>query len=111
MKTLFDTSPIPDGPRSRTPLAAKADPATSHAAAADPGVQRQADDQARQFAAGVMAHPGHTANELARIIGMDRHVAGKRASVAERMGLVKRGSRQADRHTGRAAETWWPIKT
>lgn len=99
-----------DRPRA-APLAAAADPGTSHGAAAR--VKAKADDQAARVAALVAAHPGCTSLELANRstdAELDRFTIARRLSVAEGKGLVRRGDARECRQSGHKALTWWPVE-
>ena len=91
----------------RAPLASRADPVTSHAAAADlttSGVRAARKAAVLDFLRR-QAHP-ITSFELARGMGIDRHDAAKRLPDLRRDGLVVNGAARACKITGRPALTW-----
>lgn len=108
--SLFDITPLPTGPQSRTaaaPIAAKADPRTSHDAAAyyinGGGYET---DCGRVYRA-LRAHDGSTSAELAQASGIDRHLCAKRLPNLETNQLVHKGDVRACRTNGSRAVTWW----
>jgi hypothetical protein len=109
--TLFDTDDPGTGAYGQPALAAARDPATSHEAAER--VRPNVDDQAHRVAALVRLHPGCTGLELASRSddpGLDRYVIGRRLSVAEGKGLVRRGEPRECRQSGFRALTWFPVE-
>lgn len=96
-------------PVSRAPLAASADPHTSHEAASRLVGTGQLDTELERIAAGLAIHPGLTSRELAAAIGEDRYMVAKRMSVLAARGVAKRGEARTCTGSGRLAVTWWPL--
>jgi len=86
-------------------LARTTDPATSHAAAREilpdlAGLRRAAVEA-------VANHPGLTATELSRAVGIsDPRVLNRRLGECEKLGVVVRGPVRVCSVTGRSAATW-----
>lgn len=98
-------------PRDVRPLAATADPETSHEAAER--IRESVPQQAARVAEWVRRYPGRTSLELAAICGdptLDRHTFGRRLPDAEDLGLVRRGEPRvcsaSTKHM--RALTWFP---
>jgi hypothetical protein len=86
--------------------AADADPVTSDMAAARIEASGHATAQRRAVLAAVLAHPGSTSAELARIAGMDRHAAARRLPEVRKAGLVRNPGRRTCSVAGILAVTW-----
>ena len=88
-------------------LAAKADPQTSHDAAAYyVSGGGYATDCGRVYRA-LQAHDGATSAELAQASGIDRHLCAKRLPNLEAAGVVRRGESRPCKTNGNKAVTWW----
>jgi len=55
------------------------------------------------------AHPGRTSAELARWMGCDRYIPGRRLPELRREGLAAQGIKRNCHVKGRASMTWWPL--
>jgi hypothetical protein len=100
-RTLFDTLELP-------PAAARNDPATSHAAAAEITRDGSRQRQTLAAAAAVAAHPNMTSLEIARAAGWCRHALAKRLSDAAKILLVRQGPARRCGVSGRSAVVWVP---
>lgn len=98
MADLFDFLP---------PAARAADPATSHAAAADVTASGVRSAQCARVLAGVRDYPGRTSRELAVLLGMDRHAVARRTADLEHAGKVRKGEARPCTAGGKPAVTWW----
>lgn len=96
------------------PLAAKADPATSHEAARLMVESGKLNEQGEAVLALVLRWPGRTSAELAgnaeaeRIPGIDRHIVARRLPEIERTGRIFKGAAVVCKANGTKAVTWWP---
>ncbi len=73
------------------PLAHRDDPLSSYTAAGKALKSGKLKGQMKLCLLGVQRWPGKTSAELAVLIGVDRYCPGRRLSVIERRGLVKKG--------------------
>lgn len=101
-RTLFD------GPEPRE-LARRSDPGTSHEAAAEHVASGNNAAQRLAVLQWVRFAPGRTSDELAHLMGVSRHVTGRRLPDLERQGLVRRGEPRVSKVGGRRGLTWWPV--
>ena len=93
----------------RAPIAASADPVTSHQAAA--AFTKSGARAARKLAVldFLRAHPaGMTSFEIARAMNRDRHEIAKRLPDLRRDGFITNGAARICRITGKLALTWCP---
>lgn len=66
------------------------------------------DSQRERVVRGVLAHPGLTAGELARHVGLDRVQTARRLRDAAMLGGVVNGENRRCEVAGRLCMTWWP---
>jgi len=87
--------------------ARNADPDTSHIAAAK--VDSSGDGEAQRLAClhAVSRYPGYTAAEIARAIGLERHIPSRRLPELRDGGYVVNGEKRKCRETGNLSMTWW----
>ena len=78
------------------PLAAHADPMTSHRAASVLTRSGARDAQKREVLAALRRHPGVSSKQLAALAKLDRHQCGRRLPDLERDGFVRRGPEAQD---------------
>jgi hypothetical protein len=89
------------------PLAAAADPVSSHLAAAEITASGQRDSQKRAILSALREQLSPcTSMELARAAGIDRYIVARRLPDLERDGLVERGQMRNCDVTGRPAIAW-----
>jgi hypothetical protein len=93
------------------PAAAKADPSTSHRAAAEVTASGVRGQNVRKVAHLVRLHPRCTSRELAatsdaRELFIDRYEAARRLPDAEALGLVMRAPARRCAESGKQAITW-----
>ena len=99
----YRAQPLTDTPRSRA-----TDPEPSHIAAEKMLTTGALGRQQRIALDAVQRYPGHTAVELANLIGMDRYAISRR--LPELMPVhVRRGKPRPCTINGRPQSTWWPI--
>lgn len=89
-------------------LSRSTDPATSHEAARKLERGGEAHTQRMECVRAVREHPGKTPYEIARILGCDGIIPGKRLPDARKKGLVKNGAPRECSIRGSKAMTWWP---
>lgn len=89
-----------------SPIAANADPHTSHKAARELTDSGRRQSQTERVAALVRLTPGLTSAELAARHGLDRHSVAKRLSDALHAGLVTRTTARKCSVTGKEAFVW-----
>jgi len=90
-------------------LARSTDISTSHEAAShvvSSGLQAVQQDRA---ARAVLAHPGLTSMELAKLTGQDRYMLARRLPELLGDGRAWRGPKKPCAVSGRSACTWWPV--
>jgi len=94
----------PEPPRAR-----RADPASSHLAAAEMERRGVIARQAGEVVAAVRRWQGRTSAELARLLGADRHAVARRLPELARgdRPAVVRGALRRCAVTQRACLTWW----
>ena len=105
-QATFDFRPV-------SPVAANADPDTSHAAARQVTKDGTRKRQALAVLAAVQRWPSRTSAELARMAGLDRHLVARRLpelADARNGALVDRGVARRCNVTGKLALTWEPTK-
>jgi len=91
----------------RAPIAANVDPITSHLAAAEITSNGTRDTQKRAVLNALLEEPLNiTSMELARRMGVDRHMVAKRLPDLEDDGLVERQPERNCSVTKRKAITW-----
>lgn len=95
--------------RVETPIARRADPASSHLAAAEVTDSGTRAHQQAQTIAAVRAYPGRTSQELAELTQIDRYTLARRLPECVTAGAVRKGEQRACNVTGRLALTWWPL--
>lgn len=97
-----------DAPRPRSPIAANADPVTSHLAAAEVTASGQRDTECEKVLAALKRHgPGITSLELsAQERELGRHTIARRLPDLERQGKVKRTGQRVCLVGRRLAVTW-----
>ena len=88
--------------------ARRTDPATSLEAARKLERVGKAHTQRMNCVRAVREHPGKTAYEIARILGCDGIIPGKRLPEARKLGFVKNGTPRVCEVRGSKAMTWWP---
>ena len=89
------------------PLARNTDPATSHLAAHEMGVDLAG--LRRRVYKLVQDHPGKIARELSVIAGdNDARTINRRLGEVEKLGLIYRGVERRCKITGRLCATWFP---
>jgi hypothetical protein len=93
--------------------AAKADPASSHAASREVTESGQREKNMHKVAALIQSMPGRTTLELsvtqqAKDAGLTRHEIARRAIDCERAGLIWRGALRKCRQGNRLAQEWHP---
>jgi len=89
--------------------ARRADPATSHRAAATAESSGNATRQRTACLEAVRATPGMTAGEIDKRCGfMDRFVAGRRLPELREMGLIHNGDARVCSVRGSRQMTWYP---
>ena len=89
-----------------TPRARRADPATSHEAAATIAASGELGRQQRVVLDGLRRWPGLTSLELAGRLRLDRYQVARRLPELEAGGLARKG---APRRVGsRPGVSWWP---
>ena len=99
--------PGPTDFENRAPIAANADPITSHLAAEEITSNGTRDTQKRAVLNALMEEPLNiTSMELARRMGVDRHMVAKRLPDLEDDGLVERQPERNCSVTKRKAITW-----
>lgn len=89
-----------------TPRARKADPATSHEAAAAIAASGELGRQQRAVLDGLRKWPGLTSLELAGRLRLDRYQVARRLPELEAGGLARKG--QPRRVGNRPGVSWWP---
>lgn len=92
------------------PIARRADPVTSHLAAAElrnSGAERS---QAAQVLAALVQTPGLTDLELASRHGIDRYIVGRRTSWLRQRGHITDGEPRPCRVSGRLATPRYPTQ-
>ncbi len=95
--------PLTDTPRSRA-----TDPETSHQSAEEVKASGRLRTQQLLALDAVQRYPGHTAVELANLIGMDRYAMSRR--LPELIPVhVRRGKPRPCMINGRPQATWYPI--
>jgi response regulator of citrate/malate metabolism len=103
---LFGGSRSSQPPRP-APLAASADPISSHLAAAEVTASGRRDSQKREILEALRAESAPvTSMELARAAGIDRYTVARRLPDLERDRLVERGQLRDCRVSGRPCVTW-----
>jgi hypothetical protein len=101
--SLFEKRGFPN----HAPVAAKADPRSSHFAAAEVTASGRCDSQKREILAVLQAQSEPcTSTELARATGMDRYIVARRLPDLERDGVVQRSPMRECNVTARPAITW-----
>lgn len=93
-------------PLTYRPAAAKADPSTSHLAAAELERSGKRETRARRAARIVAANPGLTTRELSERTGIEHHELQKGLSDAVDAGLLKKGAIRKCGVTGNPVLTW-----
>lgn len=101
---LFEPAPI--ARIVQTPIARASDPLSSHLAAEAITASGVRFSQQKQAADAVRRDPGHTAQELAELTGLDRYMLGRRLSECEVAGRVRKGPMRNCSVTGRKAHVW-----
>ena len=100
----------------RAPIARRDDPQTSKAAEAEYTFSGRRQLRCLQVLDLVVRHPGHTANEYARMFHRDYPelpitvsvaTPGKRLPDLEKLGMVYKGATRECGDTGREVHTWW----
>ncbi len=86
------------------------DPPSSHAAAASIERSGVANAHRRLCLAQVQAHPGQTAAEIARAVGLERHAPSRRLPELREAGLVINGPMRICAVKGRQSLTWLPVR-
>jgi hypothetical protein len=102
-------------PHPRSPIAAQADPESSHLAAVEVTQNGQRDREASEALALVRLYPGHTSRELATLggIGVDgRYMLARRLPELRDIQppLVRNGTMRACSDSGKLAMTWFPAE-
>lgn len=92
------------------PIAATADPATSHEAAAALTASGARDMQKRRVLAALRKFPFVTSAELAQMGHLDRYECARRLPDLERDGLAVRQEPRPCAVTGKRAQTWRAAK-
>lgn len=87
-------------------LARQTDPHTSHIAA-ERIEQTSATDHRRMLLEAVLRHPGSTCGELATIVGLQSHQAGKRLPELREAGFVVNGPARKCSQNGTVMRTWF----
>ncbi len=93
-----------------TPIAANADPATSHESAQwmdDSGTREK---QCNIVFASLRRHNGSTSSELASWELLDRHMVARRLPDLRSSGRVKNGPSRKCQESGRNAITWFIVE-
>lgn len=100
-----------DQPEALPLLAAarRSDPETSHEAARSMNRTGRAAEQRQAVLMALCANPGSTTAELAAVMGVDRHVPGRRMSELEKQGHARRGETRVCQVNGTKAQEWWPV--
>jgi hypothetical protein len=94
-------------------LARNKDPDSSHIAADEVQAGGRHAAQCEAVYQAVAQHPGCTSAELGRIMGIDRHIPGRRLADLEHQGRVHKGDMRpctvalTAAGRGRMAVTWW----
>ena len=100
--TLFNSHPLA--------RARRADPATSHIAAAVVERSGRAECQRAQCLAAIRATPGMTAGEIDQWCGfLGRYVAGRRMPELRENGMVTAGTARLCSVRGSRMQTWCPV--
>jgi hypothetical protein len=109
--SLFDepeSAHVPDAALIRAGAKArKADPATSHRAAAQVESSGTAAAHREKIVAALRAVDGQTSDEIANLAGLDRVAAARRMKELETAGRVRRGPERKSNVSGNAGVTWW----
>lgn len=92
----------------RFPRARRADPASSHQAAAAGEKSGRLAVQMAQVRAAVNHWAGCTSRELAAHMQADRYMLARRLPELEQLREVRKGSIRGCNAGGRPAVTWWP---
>jgi hypothetical protein len=108
---LFDADPAGPGAYGRRrlplpPIAADADPGTSHEAADELDGSGARARQMAEVLKALRRHPGSTSRELGEASGLDRYLCARRLPDLRAAGLARQGPARACRVGGRAAVTW-----
>lgn len=88
--------------------ARRSDPATSHEAARDVEWTGKAGSQRKACYEYVRRYPGATAAEIAKAIGLERHVPSRRLPELRDAGLIKNGASRVCGIMARNSLTWLP---
>jgi len=88
--------------------ARRTDPETSHEAASGVEWDGSASKQRRVCLLAVSMCPGHTAAEIARMTGLERHAPSRRLPELRDGGLVKNGEARRCQVVGSNCLTWYP---
>jgi len=110
MTSLFGTTPNRSGLQCVS-NARRNDPDTSKEAGEKVEASGKAERQRREILAGVTRHPGRTTDELAKLLGMDRYDAARRAPEVKRAGLIRYGEKRRSEVSGNNAVTLWLTET
>jgi hypothetical protein len=89
-----------------TPVAANADPVTSHIAAETVTASGLRKRQCEQVLSALRRHDGATSFELATWEDLDRHMVARRLPDLRSLGLVRNGPARRCAESGRKAVTW-----
>lgn len=91
---------------SHSPIARQSDPITSHLSARELSKTGARARQQHAVLVGLKHYTNCTSAELAKHIGMERHVTGRRLPELEHAHLVSRGLQRKCEVTGRLSLTW-----
>ena len=85
------------------------DPTTSHHAARESELSGRAASQRAICLAWVNSHPGQTAAEIARAVGLERHAPSRRLPELRKRGVITNGDVRTCTVTGRQSMTWLAV--